>query len=586
MRANRTFWASVVAFTVLLVAYGLKRFTLGVDFSDEGAYVAWPLRVALGEPPFAEELLTLLRPVEVFLSAIFRIHPDITLYQLRIAGWSLHLLSFIALSLAVFRSTNAPILSPLIACIPLFVSHIFGLAPPAYNSLSSDFLLLTFSLKALAASAQDRGRWRCEVTSGITLFLAVVAHPALSAVALIFVARELLFRSLLKNVRQLRITPSNASILAFAACSLALVAYLVFSGAASIWLQRLGVARSLSSQSFPANPVRFLLSLAIYPLFHTSVAIAVTGLGTAALLGAVYACRRQAFGSAGDVINGFLLLIAGGFIVTSQAYPDYLTTMLALGALMFAAFAWSVPCIRAGFREQREVGQLLLLSLLATAIYASFTFYFSAHRSWVSGSLALPFAFAMGAAQLIRIPSAHARLFRLILPAALGLAALCVAGRHYISIQRDAPPALLDASFQTRRLRHLRSTPERVAAVDALHAYLQPKLRVGERVVIYDDCPLLYYVLQARPAYGLAWAVRHGLSEQVLRQLDAEFRAKPLPAYAIRTMIDLALPTWTNAPRTRYENYPLNETVMANYELERTIFPFEIWRRRSPDRAD
>jgi hypothetical protein len=29
-----------------------------------------------------------------------------------------------------------------------------------------------------------------------------------------------------------------------------------------------------------------------------------------------------------------------------------------------------------------------------------------------------------------------------------------------------------------------------------------------------------------------------------------------------------------------YDNYPLNATVTSHYELEHTIFPFEIWRRK------
>jgi hypothetical protein len=89
---------------------------------------------------------------------------------------------------------------------------------------------------------------------------------------------------------------------------------------------------------------------------------------------------------------------------------------------------------------------------------------------------------------------------------------------------------------------------------------------------------MLYYLFDAMPAYGLTWATRHSLSPATLLQLNRELNAKPLPKYAIRTLVDVSNPVWGIAPRTSYDHYPLNETVVANYELERTIFPFEIWR--------
>ena len=63
-----------------------------------------------------------------------------------------------------------------------------------------------------------------------------------------------------------------------------------------------------------------------------------------------------------------------------------------------------------------------------------------------------------------------------------------------------------------------------------------------------------------------------------LRRLNQEFESRPLPRYAIRTLVDPSDAVWSTAKRINYDNYPLNQTVMANYELEQTIFPFEIWR--------
>jgi hypothetical protein len=169
-----------------------------------------------------------------------------------------------------------------------------------------------------------------------------------------------------------------------------------------------------------------------------------------------------------------------------------------------------------------------------------------------------------------------------LISAALALAVCCVARDHYDNIQRDAPRAKLVAPFSYPKLHGIKSTPERVHAVEALCNYLLPRLARGQELLVYDDCPMLYYLLDTRPAYGLAWAVRYSQSMETLALLDAEFRARPLPQYAIRTLVDVSQVDWSRSAPTRYDHYPINETVLANYDLEKTIFPFEIWRLRAP----
>jgi hypothetical protein len=79
----------------------------------------------------------------------------------------------------------------------------------------------------------------------------------------------------------------------------------------------------------------------------------------------------------------------------------------------------------------------------------------------------------------------------------------------------------------------------------------------------------------------MTWAVRYTQTRSTLQQLDRELNAKPLPRYAIRTIVNLANVTWATAPHTDYGNYPLNDTLLTHYVLEKTIFPFEIWRLKT-----
>jgi hypothetical protein len=226
---------------------------------------------------------------------------------------------------------------------------------------------------------------------------------------------------------------------------------------------------------------------------------------------------------------------------------------------------------------------LIIVSGLASLLLADVTYYFNLYRSWVSGTLAMPFAFAVGLTLLLRTSTDRVtRLLHLLTVCCLALVVACVAFNHYHDVCRDRPPSELTARFKTQKLRHILSTPKRVQAIDQLCAYLGPKLSRGEALLAYDQLPMLYYLLDAKPAYAMTWAARFNPeNHEVLAQFDREFRAQPLPRYAIRTMVNVAFSNWEEAQYVSYENYPINQTVEENYVLEKTFFPFEIFRLKT-----
>ncbi|MEO6006382.1 MAG: hypothetical protein ABIZ04_24145 [Opitutus sp.] len=575
---ERLFVLVLSGFVAMYAAYGLHRCGLGVDFTDEGAYLAWPLRLLFGERPFSSELHTLLRPIEVFMTWPFRLYPDITLYEFRMLGWTIHLGAFVTLAVFLFRWSGATVLSPLIASVPFFVSHIFGLASPSYNSLSSDFLLIALSLNALLA-IRSSSSWPLGAPAGLALFVATLAHPALGVVAAVMLGREVMQQKLIGNLIHRRLTAGNFGALIFVFCWLLFVAYLVVTGAAATWWDRLETIRSLSAHSLPKDFGAFLTRLIAFPFIYSRAAIvsSLLILGSVAGLGFVAYRSPRYIGLASSLAA---VMLAGTMAVTAATTASFLTTCLAATALSVLV-ALLIPLIRKVLSVDSSMVFLIGLSVLAGLVYASFTFYFTAHRSWVSGSLGLPFAFAVGMMAFHRSPPHRSMLARAALAAVLATGLVYVAREHHHAIYRDSPPAELQATFEAPKLRRIRSTSERVTAVNALFAHLSPRLSRGEPLVVYDDCPMLYYLFDAAPAYGLAWAVRYSQSAATLRQLNDELNAHPLPKYAIRTLVDVSYPIWAAAPRTSYANYPLNETVMARYELERTIFPFEVWKLRA-----
>jgi hypothetical protein len=324
-----------------------------------------------------------------------------------------------------------------------------------------------------------------------------------------------------------------------------------------------------------------LAHLGIFPFSYSRIAIFFV---TTALL---IACAQYIFargkrveqaGSAAAIL-AFILLVA---IVCTFSYElHFLSTCFAMVSLLLVAIHCLGPIV-SPLRIDPEVRFLMAISATAAVLCATTTFYFSPHRSWLSGILPLPFAFAVGLTLLLRPqPRRSQSLLRVITTAALVLAVACVACEHYRFIYRDSPSAHLVATFRVPKFRHIRSTFERTQVIDALYDHLHPKIARGESFLAFDDVPMLYYLFDARPTYGLTWATRWTLNQASIQELDREFKAQPLPNYAIRALVDVAHTVWSTAPRTNYDNYPLNETLLANYERERTIFPFEVWRLKT-----
>ena len=580
MQSKKLFWVSLAAFVVLYLCYGLHRFTLGVDFTDEGAYLAWPLRTLFGERPFSSELLTLLRPIEICLALPFKLHPAMTLYEFRMAGWCMHLVAFAVLSVYLFRLGGGPLQSPLIASIPFFACNLFGIATPSYNTVSSDFLLIALSLRGLSTLHGPGGKMPWEIGGGLALFIATVAHPALGLVASVLLAVECLRNGLVRNLVARRLTPSNAGLVVFVACWLGLFFAAIWSGALADWLQRMALVRSFPADA-PHDPLWHIFTRLLgYPFLFSPLAVVFSLVAIVAAAALHFFSATGRGERAGLAANLLAFLVVFSLIGTFSYGPHYLPVVFVLVCLILigtlclgraACLSWVPGSSRF----------LLAMAGLSAVLYAGFTYYFTPYRSWQSGTLGLPFAFAVGLTLLLHTRPLRSGAYRLLLTVSLLIAVVCMVRDHYREIYRDAATPELRTAFQQPKLAHIKSTAERVAAIDGLHAYLSPRLVRGEPLLAFDGCPMLYYLLDAKPAYGLTWAVRYSQSRAALEQLNRELLARPLPRYAIRNLVELSQSAWATTERINYDDYPLNQTLLTHYELERTIFPFEIWRLKA-----
>lgn len=560
--------------------YGVKRATLGVDFTDEGVYVSHPLRLLFGETLFSSEITTLTKPYELILFLVLKLRPSATLFELRLYGWALHLTAFALLSAALFMISRAPFLSVGSASIPLFISNSVGLITPSYNTISSDMLVCFLGLRVISIYSHSRWRFFTSIMAGFALFIAVLCYPPLLLVAAFSLAAGITLFLLKDKISTPDPIFGVGSTLGFAAGSIIFITYLAASGAATHWFQRVPMAFGFALTSIRINPVRFYAALFDTLAWHNNLHRLYSIVAILAPL--VLWFRRVARQNDQWHWISHLFALFSLLSLFLQFFFDYyyLPTFFYLVSIGMALVYLSVPS-----NDRTANGclirQCLWASILASVIYATSTYYFNPYHSLKIGSFGLPFCFGLSMTRLVSISNFKFRFHKVCLTVILGALLVSLGIFHYHCISRDAPPSRLTATFSIPKLRYIKSTDERVQGIETLYRYMKPRIIYGEPLVVYDDCPLIYYLLDAKPAYGLTWARQTDISVETLDRLDQELKTRPLPRYAIREMVDVSQSGWRTLPRVHYDHYPLNMTIMANYELEKSLFPFEVWRLKA-----
>ncbi len=560
--------------------FALHKAALGFDFTDEGAYLSWPMGLLFGEKLFAREIGTLIRLCQIIPFLILKLHPSTTLYEFRLVGWALHLVAFSTLSLCLFRLSRAPLLSLLVPSVPFFASNPLTLIVPSYNATSSDFLVVFFSLRMLAVFSDPPRRLWLNALAGGALFLAVLCYPPMLAIAGIVFIFDLC-RSRPKAAPWTRASVSNlASLLTYALCGGGFGGYLLFSGALARWKERIPLARSFALTSLQQHPLQFYAGLAGFFFTHTGFFLLVSLSALLVLFAMIVGRRLYPDWEWRHLTHGFAVLSLAGLSVVYFRDRYCLPSFFSLASITLTGL---YLCTGGENRDESECALKLyvLLSAVASLIYSTSTTFYTAYFSLKIGAFGLPFCYSVSLIRLVNPRGVKLAFSAAYIPIMLGVIVLELGDYYDHSVFRDASPPQLTASFSIPKLQHVKSTPERVRGVEALYNYIKPRIRYGEPLLVYDHCPVLYYLLDAKPAYAMTWAREDNISPATLQTLAAEIASQPKPRYAIRNVVEVEQNDWPHADRMHYDHYPLNDTVMANYVLEKTIFPFEVWRLKS-----
>jgi hypothetical protein len=582
-------YLALIVIAALYIGFAVRKAALGIDFTDEGLYTAAPLRLRMGESLFSSEIMTLLRPAEFFSQTFFHLFTSPTLYQLRLCGWAIHIGVYLVFFLVLYRECRSLLIAFLSSSIPFFVSFAWPstIATPNYKSLSTDFLLLFLCLFFASHRWRSVPALPLRLFAGLSLLVAAICYPSLVVLIPLTMAYDIreFYRASDAPMGE-RLSLAGTSIAIFFA-GLAFISYLGLSGAAAHWLARIGSVHSTSLTAFKAG-VGYFYGHLFYMLFTQIVSFKHYSSFSLLLVGLILVAKQSLLRK----WKPLLLIIFQGYSLYTFASQSTgrsdMENFFLPTAFCLVAVNSIIVYLLMEIRLSRAVDFLgffcISISLTGCLVYCASTYFFNYYYCWNYGLLALPFTFSFILATQVGELCRDRKLWLILAGVAL-LVSSSVAFRYdYYGVRRDAEVAKLTADFKIPLLHGIKSTPDRVNSIEALYAYLKPQMAKGEPLLAYDNCPMLYFIFQAKPAYGLVWAVRYTMPADTLEKLDREFSAKPLPRFAIRTTVDLSAIDWRTAPATNYDHYPLNESVLANYKLVKTIFPFEVWKLKSKAR--
>ena len=584
--AGRSAFASRIACGLIfagLVVFAADSVRYGLNLTDEGMKLSVPLRYALGDLPFRDEILTAGRSFGVVLWPVFALWPDVTILELRYLSAALQLASALAFFVLLARYAPPPLVA-LATAATAFLARV-GFWTPGYNILGVHLLQLAIALWLLGCVLEGRGRSRAAALSGGVAFaLGATAYNAF-VLTLVVPAAVLLIHGFRGNPQVVRAT---AGFLAVAVTLLvAAIAATSLAGLADDW--RASVALLSGAPVYSKSILeRLSACMASFVRWGPQILSVAATLAAAALV-----LRRlppeRAFGPswAMAVVVGLVLLLVTGMTVPGirTAYQiSFYVMAAALGMMLLVAgdSLWQA------FRDRREPQSerewpLVLWSgtsmlLIACCLHAL-----------TSGNGFFNFRHAIGPVFTLAIVGLHRGLFAPrgagvsrpafgLGPVAPTLVVVCTffAAVHLperaAMIYGDRARSHLTTSFSHPLLEGIRTTPERVRHIESLLAFLEPRLSHGETLLEYGGAPILYYLTRTRPAAPIVWMSPR--TDEAIRRhaLGYMLEEDRIPQYVVRTGMD---------KRVRFvPGDPINDFIERNYAKIRKIASFEIWQRR------
>ncbi len=578
--------ASILLFTAVFL-FASRHSTKGIDLTDEGMYLSTAMRYAMGDIPFKDEKMNIMRPFDVLLSFVFRCRPDITLLQIRHLGLTLHGISLLLFFLLMSRYTP-PLLAAILCSTMFFTNNFMGISTPSYNSMSSDFSLISFTLWSYALIAKLPGiRLITAVGGGCAFGIAVISYPPLITLILI----PVLFIVLCRFNRMYH-EYLLSSIVFFITFLLAIGIFLFTINQFGSWPSFIDDFMSAATITDLAN-VGLIDKIGV--VFKTYMHITASGfLIMMSLFFIFFIIKRKVNSKINRVILTTIVIILYISVFCFNRFLNFLS----YHHFPYVILSFSLPlALMAVFMQRKGSSNtpydgkwdaILYLSL-AWSFVQVFTYGFISGNGLKAGIQGLTPLFITPLVTLTRSNALQIVLcnndlviqkstLRKIIPI-LALALFFGSLKYYsrtVYLGQDIQN--LTKPFHHPKLKGIYSTPDSVKIIENLLHYLEKRLKRNDYLLAYNHLPLLYYLTDTRPAYGAAWAVDEWpavLRKRLVKEMIDNDR---IPEYCIR-MLTLPYVNLFNIGLYYDEDSPLDNYVITHYYLEKIIYPFEIWRR-------
>lgn len=585
------------AFCLLILAaltvFGLYRSSFGLDLMDEGHYLSNPMRYALGDLPFRDEIQNALRSVDIVMWPLASLFPNLGLYGYRALG--VILCMAVMAGMCVFFRKQAPLYLIAPACAASAFLGV-GYWVPGYNQFGTTFYFLSIMCWLSACERHPRKNTvLLSLLAVLLFFIGILSYSPLAgtiivpvfAVALCLVAGK-------KNSRV--VLASLIFIIGIVLLSLAAVGVVHFSGLAGDWL---AAHKALSSNQFHDVSL-FRRAVILLKKMRILVPHILGVIGLLLGVGIILPKKKS--------LPGFLTVVALCGVVTWLTYTFVTRTpphdnffreiyhepMLIASAAFGLILTSFLLMLHSGTENVKNLSTTLFRPIMfgfSAIIYFLIQAYVSSN-SILNGLYGVGPLFVCGIVLLAYVLEKMNRnevcgwrtksLGILLIVFCLTLAALNL--RHKMqNVYHDQPCRKLSARFSRPRLKGIYTLPHKVESIEALLNYMDGKVKRGDLLLCYNDCPLLYFLTQTRPAVNCTWT--SGLFSREVKKGHIEYmvKNKRIPKYCIRLLEQWpfgnkqsgggGMISYSENP----EIDPLHSFIIKNYRLEKTIHPFEIW---------
>jgi len=555
---------------LILIFYAYIKASKGLDLTDEGMYIATPMRYALGDIPFRDEIMNVFRPFDIIITPLYLLWPAISLFEIRMVGSGLYLFSLILLFFLLARYGNKIFIA--LSCgIVFLINCFYGIYTPSYNSLSCIFSLVAMVLWLWSCMEYNRSkRVILSISGGLFLGLAVMSYFPMAALAILpfaFFLLSYLFYSEYQHV-------GFASGLFISSCIISIMLFgfiIIYAGLWPDFLEKLYMATSTTELVTTLAVLDKLVDLG-----NGLFCVVKPGI---IYFGALLACLVAMFRLRKMVLLSRIIIVCIIVVMTLYYFYKYPVERLYFSmSLLMSVTSLFLP-VPNNIPKSWKLIRLgtVLWGLILVLIYAV-----SATGSWGTGVQGTAVLFSVGMLSFFVHNGLLLEKSGKTVWNCLGIFVLTVffmAGMkyNYNNIYRDSEVSNLITPFRHHKLRGIYSTPGKVKVIEEVLSYLERRVRPGDLMLAYNYIPMLYFLTDTRPSYGAAWARDDWPLSVKKKLLEEMISKKRIPEYCIRMLTSSAYADW-NKVVTYDENSFLHNYVTMNYQLEKVIYPFEILR--------